>query len=93
MCLPSGLVLGNYLHVNTVCYNGFLPYKMYEQNIVDLFKHHTKRNLIFLYLMYFRLENCHKREQELKKEIKNIFEGTVPELKEKISKTHTLQFL
>lgn len=43
--------------------------------------------------MNFRLENCHKREQELKKEIKNIFEGTVPELKEKISKTHTLQFL
>ncbi|CAH0691791.1 unnamed protein product [Spodoptera exigua] len=32
-----------------------------------------------------KLDNCHKREQELKKEIKNVFEGTVPELKEKIS--------
>ncbi|PZC79526.1 hypothetical protein B5X24_HaOG216191 [Helicoverpa armigera] len=32
-----------------------------------------------------KLEHCHKRDQELKKEIKNIFEGTLPELKEKIS--------
>lgn len=32
-----------------------------------------------------KLEQCRKREDELKKEIKNVFEGTLSELKEKIS--------